>query len=96
MRTLITLQQRSEKGYGFERPGLKTGVEMVCFGLKWGQDLENRAAHPYREFRVVPPAGGEGGVCDQVNNIKLFYWFTFCHEQGKLYVLEFMLSCQKL
>ena len=28
---------------------------MACFGLKYRQDLENRAAHPYREFRGVPP-----------------------------------------
>ena len=30
---------------------------MTCFGLKLGQDLGNRAAHPYREFRGVPPRG---------------------------------------
>ena len=28
---------------------------MACFGLKLGQDLGNRAAHPYRKFRGVPP-----------------------------------------
>ena len=28
---------------------------MACFGLKLGQDLGNRAAHPYQEFRGVPP-----------------------------------------
>ena len=33
------------------RPGLKTGV----FGLKYGQDLENRVAHPHQEFPGVPP-----------------------------------------
>ena len=26
---------------------------MACFGLKLGQDLGNRAAHPYRKFRGV-------------------------------------------
>ena len=41
--------------------GLKMGMDftgqvwkMACFGLKWGQDLENRAAHPHHEFREVP------------------------------------------
>ena len=28
------------------------------FGLKSGQDLENRAAHPYPEFPGVPPPPG--------------------------------------
>ena len=29
--------------------------KMEYFGLKLGQDLVNRAAHPYQEFRGVPP-----------------------------------------
>ena len=29
--------------------------KMTFFGLKQGQDLENRAAHPYQEFPGVPP-----------------------------------------
>ena len=38
--------------------------KMKYFGLKLGQDLENRAAHPYQKFRgVPPPPGGGGGVC---------------------------------
>ena len=28
---------------------------MKYFGLKLGQDLENRAAHPYQNFQGVPP-----------------------------------------
>ena len=28
---------------------------MEYFGLKLGQDLGNRAAHPFQEFRGVPP-----------------------------------------
>ena len=28
---------------------------MLFFGLKYGQDLENRAAHPHQEFPGVPP-----------------------------------------
>ena len=28
---------------------------MEYFGLKLGQDLGNRAAHPYQKFRGVPP-----------------------------------------
>ena len=39
---------------------------MACFGLKLGQDLGNRAAHPYREFRGVPsPRVRAGTFMDQ-------------------------------
>ena len=31
--------------------------KMTVFGLKWGQDLENRAAHRLQEFSGVPPRG---------------------------------------
>ena len=31
---------------------------MTFFGLKWGQDLENLAAHPHQEFLEVPPSRG--------------------------------------
>ena len=49
-----------------QRPGLKTGMDfrdlvwkrvwkMTFFGLKSGQDLKNRAAHPHQDFLGVPP-----------------------------------------
>ena len=44
-----------ENGYGLKRSDLKTGVEIAFFGLKKGQDLENRAAHPHEEFPGLPP-----------------------------------------
>ena len=31
---------------------------MTCFGLKSGQDLKNRVAHPHQEFPGVPPPQG--------------------------------------
>ena len=34
MRSLITIQHRSENGYVFSRPGLKTGVEN---GIFWSE-----------------------------------------------------------
>jgi len=35
---------------------LKTGVENdIIFCVKYRQDLEKRAAHPYHEFSGVPP-----------------------------------------
>ena len=48
------------------RPGLKTGMDfrglvwkrgwkITFFGLKLGQDLKNRAAHPHQEFPGVLP-----------------------------------------
>ena len=39
MRSLITIQQRSENGYGFYMPGLKTGVENGIFWFELGQDF---------------------------------------------------------
>ena len=54
---LITCKVRSENGYGFLRPGLKTGVGNGFFGLKLGMDLEMRAAHPHQKFQGVPPGG---------------------------------------
>ena len=45
------LEARSENGCG------KRNI-----GLKLGQDLGNRAAHPYQEFRRVPPPP-PGGKC---------------------------------
>ena len=49
-----------------QKPGLKTGMDfigqvtkwvgkIILFGLKQGQDLENRAAYPHQEFPGVPP-----------------------------------------
>ena len=49
-----------------QRPGLKTGMDFrglvwkrarksTFFGLKSGQDLENRAAHSHQEFPGFPP-----------------------------------------
>ena len=55
MRSLITIQQRSENGYGFYSPGLNWVWKMEYFSLKLGQVLGNRAAHPYQKFRGVPP-----------------------------------------
>ena len=47
MRSLITIQQRSENGYGFESPGLKTGVENGIFwseiGSGFGEGLNGLA-----------------------------------------------------
>ena len=50
--SLNSTYNRSENGYGFKRPGLKTGV-------KYGQDLENRAAHAHSKFPgILPPTPG--------------------------------------
>ena len=42
---------------------------MTFFGLQYGQDLENQAAHPHQEFREVPPPE---------NGLNIF--FRFCIE----------------
>ena len=36
---------------------------MEYFGLKLGQDLRNRAAHPHQEFRGVPALLPSPGLC---------------------------------
>ena len=40
-------------------------LKMTFFGLKWGQDLENRAAHPLLEFPGVPPPRAASDSTDQ-------------------------------
>ena len=55
MRRLIMIQQRSENGMKFRVQVWKRVWKMEYFGLKLGQDLGNREAHPYQEFRGVPP-----------------------------------------
>ena len=42
-------------GIDFRDQVWKRVWKMTVFGLKWGQDLENRAAHPRKEFSGVPP-----------------------------------------
>ena len=68
MLCLITYRVRSEKGYGFLRPGLKTGVGNGFFGLKLGLDLEMRAAHPHQKFQRVNPVGLDlsGAIYSQI------------------------------
>ena len=66
MRRLITIQQRSENGMNFRVQVWKRVWKMVYFGLKSGQDLGNRAAHSYQEFRGVPlppPPPPPGSQC---------------------------------
>ena len=47
-------------GMDFRGQVCKRVGEMAYFGLNLGQDLGNRAAHPYREFREVPPRESAG------------------------------------
>ena len=46
MRSLITLQQRSENGYGFQSPGLKTGVENGIFWSEVGSGFGEPGGTP--------------------------------------------------
>ena len=41
---------------------------MTFFGLKYGQDLENRAAHPHQEFPGVPPQDLRVPIVSNVGN----------------------------
>ena len=42
-------------GMDFRVQVCKRVWKMEYFGLNFGQDLGNRAAHPYQKFRGVPP-----------------------------------------
>ena len=55
MGRLITLQQRSENGYGFYGRGLKTGVENGMFWSEIGSGFGEPGGTPYRESRGEPP-----------------------------------------
>ena len=56
---IITYKVRSENGYGFLKPGLKTGVGNSIFWSDIGLDLEIQAAHPHQKFQGVPPPPGK-------------------------------------
>ena len=55
---------------------------MTVFSLKWGQNLEDRAAHPHQEFKTVPP-----GSCislDKKTLLKIWLnlWWKFTIFRG--------------
>ena len=54
---------------------------MTYFGLRWGQDLENRAARPHQEFPGIPapspPPPPLGGLIEFLQNHK-FEVLLFC------------------
>ena len=58
MRSVITMQQRSENGYGFQRPGLKTGVENGIFWSEIGSGFGDPGSTPLPRIpRSTPPQG---------------------------------------
>ena len=60
MRSLITVQERSENGYGFQRPGLKTGVENGIFWSEIGSGFGEPGGTPLQRIpRSPPPRSGE-------------------------------------
>ena len=70
--------------------GLKTGVKMTFFGLKKGQDLANRAAHPHQEFLgFLPPSPFP--MNNQINGVLHLAIHlrelgpTFCRKEGSTY-----------
>ena len=74
---------------------------MTFFGLKSGQDLENRAAHPYQEFSGVtppPPPGKasctQGGLSKlQINvNRQKVSWYRKSHYFGYFWLLKKLLN----
>ena len=56
MRRLITIQQRSENGYEFQSPGLKTGVENGIFWSEIGSGFGEPGGTPQPRIpRCTPP-----------------------------------------
>ena len=49
---------------------------MEYFGLKLGQDLGNRVAHPYQEFRGVPPPPPPRAVQSYEENSHAVSWLV--------------------
>ena len=63
MQSLITLQQRSENGYGFYGPGLKTGLENGIFWSEIGSGFGEPGGTPRpRILRSIPPPPPGGGT----------------------------------
>ena len=54
-RSLITLQQRCENGYGFLGPGLKTGVENGIFWSEIGEGFREPGGAPVPRILSTPP-----------------------------------------
>ena len=60
MLCLITFKVRSENGYGYLRPGLKTGVGNGIFGSEIGSGFGDAGGTPPPQIaRSTPPGGGE-------------------------------------
>ena len=58
----MTLLPDLKAGIDFSGQVWKTVWKMSPFGLKYGQDLENRAAYPHQEFPGVAPPPRGGGL----------------------------------
>lgn len=54
---------------------------MTFFGLKYSQDLENRAVHPHQEFPRVPPGMNLVAGCMAVTSctVVTHSWITSIH-----------------
>ena len=62
MRSLITIQQRSENGYVFQSSGLKTGVENGIFWSEIGSGFGEPGGTPLPKIpRSTPPRASVEG-----------------------------------
>ena len=59
---------------------------LCCFGLKMGQDLENRAAHPQQKLR---------GVLSQADELVCFY-SGYGRQDGKAAITKINFSCLRM
>ena len=60
--------------------------KITFFGLKLGQDMENRAAHPHKEFPGVPLPPPTPGTRQQGNNDPSDVHFQFLMDTNVMYI----------
>ena len=74
MLCLITYKVRSENGYGFLRPGLKTGMGNGIFWSEIGSGFGDKGGTPPPKIpRSIPPRGGGAGILER-NGLHRNHW----------------------
>ena len=88
MLCLITCKVMSEKGYGFLRPGLKTGVGNGIFWSEIGSGFGDAGGTPPPKIPRSTPGGG--GTCSVFphGSPSTIFFSSFCC--ARIFVLKLM------
>ena len=87
-----------KSGMGFSGLVWKRERKSTFFGLKSGQDLENRAAHPYQDIpRSTPPppasfSEGQDRIAKPAQNDDIFLNFFRLNPIKRYHVTQFWVS----